>query len=158
MSLTIDTLATATVARIKEWAVVNGLKYPSGLKKEQAIEYLKGQYVERQSSTSNTKTIIRSLDELQYRMADPSLDWLQHLHIHGWAVAPITGWDPNFTGKFFEWFESCNNNFNRHDPGTWLAKNMPVMLHGILKNYYGHTELQWQIRELCVPIFERIWN
>jgi hypothetical protein len=32
------------------------------------------------------------------------------------------------------------------------------MLHGILKHYFGHTEMQWQIRELCAPIFARIWG
>ena len=32
------------------------------------------------------------------------------------------------------------------------------MLHGILKHYFCHTELQWRIRELCAPIFARIWG
>lgn len=158
MSLTIDTLSAGTVVQIKEWATANGLKYPSGIKKELAIEYLRGTYLERQAESPKPTTSIRSLDDLQYRIADQALDWLQHLHTHGWAVAPIVGWDPKFTGMFFDWFESCNTNFRRNDPSTWKAKNMPIMLHGILKHYFGHTELQWRIRELCVPIFERIWG
>ena len=156
--MSVSTLATATVAQIKEWATANNLRYPSGLKKEQAIQYLQGSYYERQQCKTESPTIIRLLDELQPYMADAQLDWLVHLHTHGWAVAPLNGWDPTFTTTFFQWFESCCANFRANDPNTWKAKNMPVMLHGILKNYYGHTELQWKIRELCVPIFERIWN
>ena len=72
--------------------------------------------MEQQNGAPKAMSSIRALDDLQYRIADPSLDWLQHLHTHGWAVAPIAGWDPKFTSMFFDWFESCNTNFRRNDP------------------------------------------
>lgn len=158
MSLTVNTLSSGTVAQIKDWAINNNLKYPPNVTKAKAVQYLQGLYHERQQGTNNPTTSIRSLNDLQYRNPDPTMDWLQHLYTHGWTVTPITGWDSSFTNMFFDWFEGCSANFHRDDPTTWKTKNMPVMLHGILKHYYGHTELQWRIRELCVPIFERIWN
>lgn len=35
---------------------------------------------------------------------------------------------------------------------------MPATNHGIIMNQFGHTNLQWSIRQLCVHIFERIWQ
>lgn len=156
--LSIETLDKGTVKQIKDWAALNNLRYPSGIKKEHAIQYLQGLYYEQQQGSTTSSTSIASLDSLQPMMADSSLDWLVHLHTHGWAVAPIAGWNHEFSNIFLRWFESCCANFKANDPNTWQAKNMPIMLHGILKHYYGHTELQWTIRELCVPIFERIWG
>lgn len=156
--LSIETLTNGTVKEIKEWATANNLRYPSGLKKVHAIEYLQGSYYERQHGVTIPSTSIVLLNQLHPTIPDANLDWLIHLHTHGWAVTPLTGWDPEFSNIFLRWFESCCTSFRGNDPSTWQAKYMPIMLHGILKHYYGHTELQWRIRELCVPIFERIWS
>lgn len=156
---TIPDLNTYTLPKIKEWAVVNNLKVPSGLKKAEIIQYLTGAFHEKITGVTNKgKFMTAALDLLQPRMADPGLDWLTHLHTHGWAVTPVPGWNPDFTRVFLQWFEGCSVNFNRNDVNTWKPINMPTMLHGILKHYFGHTELQWRIRELCVPIFAEIWG
>jgi len=50
------------------------------------------------------------------------------------AVTSIPNWNPEF--------ESCCPNFNKKDHTTWKPDNMPIMSHGILKYYFGHTEMQ----------------
>lgn len=104
------------------------------------------------------KNSIAALDILQPRFANMDLDWLVHLHKYGWAVVTIPDWTIEFTDMFLYWFETCSVNFNKADHTTWKSANMPIMFHGILKHYFGHTELQWRIRELCAPIFARIWE
>lgn len=152
-------LTHLTVVQIKTWAKENGLRVPSSLKKADLIQFLMGAYQEKLAGAApERKTITAALDQLQPRIPVPELDWLTHLHTYGWAVAPITGWEQRFTLNFFEWFESCSPNFKANDPATWKTANMPIMLHGILKHYFGHTEMQWRIRELCAPIFARIWG
>lgn len=158
-SLTVNTLESGTVAQIKEWAKENKYDCPSKLNKKYLIEYLKGLHTEKQLGIIYTNiNSDMKLNELIPKYADNSIDWLSHLHKYGWAVAPIDNWNPNFTKMFFDWFESCNPAFKGLLPETWKSKNMPTQLHGILKHYFGHTELQWQIRELCVPIFAKIWG
>lgn len=148
-----------TVPQIKELAKNQGIKIPSGLKKSELIQYLTGVYSENLSGIiKENKQIVNSLDVLQPKYVDTTIDWLEHLHIHGWSVTPIINWDSNFTNTFLSWFESCSPNFNGKDISTWKTSNMPIMLHGILKHYFGHTEMQWKIRELCAPIFSRIWS
>jgi hypothetical protein len=156
----IPNFSAYTVKQIKDWAIINDIKIPSAItKKDNIIQYLLGKLHERNTGlTTLCQNIVTQLDLLHPRIHDPNLDWLAHLHIHGWAVAPITGWDVAFTDIFLSWFESCSSNFNKHDHTTWEKSNMPTMLHGILKHYFGHTELQWRIRELCAPIFARIWG
>ncbi|CAH6419469.1 Phytanoyl-CoA dioxygenase (PhyH) [uncultured virus] len=155
----IPDLSTLTLPKIKEWAIANGFKVPSGLRKAELIQYLQGTMSERNAGiVKDPKFAIVTLDLLQPRTANMDIDWLTHLHTYGWAVAPIPGWDRNFTQQFFNWFESCSSNFHREDRNTWKAVNMPNMLHGILKHYFGHTEMQWRIRELCAPLFARIWG
>lgn len=152
-------LSVLTVKQIKEWAVASGFRVPSGLKKADLIQYLTGAYQERINGVvPENKIITAMLDIIQSRIPVPNLDWLTHLHTYGWAVAPIPGWNPAFTNAFFQWFEGCSPNFKANDSSTWKSGNMPPMLHGILKQYFGHTELQWQIRELCAPIFSQIWG
>lgn len=152
-------LNNLNVSDIKQFAINNNIKVPSSLKKSDLIQYIEGVLKERRNGiVKEVKTIISALDSLQPRFYDESINWLGHLHKYGWAVAPIPGWNNNFTQDFLKWFEYCSANFRKEDFTTWKSNNMPIMLHGILKNYFGHTELQWQIRELCAPIFATIWN
>lgn len=151
-------LSKYTVKDIKIWAKLNELKVPQ-LNKDPLIRYLVGEWYEKQHGiVSLGKNLKSSLDILQPRYSNMDLDWLVHLHTHGWAVVPIPNWNPEFTNMFFHWFEQCCSNFNRNDSNTWIPANLPIMSHGILKHYFGHTELQWLIRELCADIFARIWN
>lgn len=152
-------LSTYTIVQLKEWARVNGFRAPSGLKKAELVQYLTGAYQEKTAGvTREQKNPSMAIDVLQPRIVDPALEWPAHLLTHGWAVAPILGWNPAFTNMFMDWLASCSPEFKPGDPATWKTKNMPVMLHGIVKQYFGHTEMQWQIRELCAPIFARIWG
>lgn len=148
-----------TIPQIKQWAKENNFNVPSGLKKADLIQYLIGAQQERADGINTVKqTSVALLETLQPLCADGNLDWVVHLHTHGWATVPINGWNPNYTQQFLHWFETCSPNFRANDPSTWKTANMPTMLHGILKHYFGHTEMQWQIRELCAPIFARIWG
>ena len=150
---------TYTIPKIKEWARTNGLKVPSGMKKSDLIKYIIGLLQEKKLGIIKDETPeILELNKLQPRFMNNNTDWLMHLHKYGWAVAPIPNWKSEFTQMFFQWLESCNPNFNSKDKDTWKGVNMPIMSHGILKNYFGHTELQWQIRELCTSIYESIWG
>lgn len=152
-------LNSYSVKEIKIWAKDNELRCPAGLKKHDLINYLILSYNEKAKGVNKiTKTITTLINDVVPMQCDPELDWLVHLHTYGWCSVPISNWKKEFTSMFFDWFESCSLNFKREDNSTWKTSNMPVMLHGILKNYFGHTELQWQIRELCAPIFSRIWG
>lgn len=152
-------LKSFTVKNIKEWAKNNDIKAPSGLRKAELIEYLEGAYAEKNSGNSyETKPLTENLSVLQPRYVNQNINWIEHLFEYGWTVVPIPNWDDNFTDMFLNWFESCSPNFDKTNHTTWKRENLPIMLHGILKHYFGHTELQWLIRELCVPIFSELWN
>lgn len=151
-------LATMTVVNIRAWAQTQNIKAPSGLVKAKLIQYIQGVLTERRLGIPPGKFGQGPLSDLHYRIADPQLSWLQHLHTHGWAVTPVPNWNPAFTDHFLAWFAACTPAFLPHDPATWIPANLPVMTHGILKQYYGHTELQWTVRELCAPIFAQIFG
>lgn len=70
------------------------------------------------------QNVVASLDVLQPRHANFNLDWL----VYGWAVAPISNWNQEFTNIFLSWFESCSPNFNKNDHTTWKPANMPIMV------------------------------
>lgn len=159
LSIQPHNLTQLTIPQIKEWAKQNGIKVPSGLKKIYLVQYVLGAYQEKLTGGNKAvRNSVASIDVLEPRYVNPSKTWQQHLLEYGWTVIPIPNWNPLFTQQFLSWFESCSSNFKSNDHTTWISKNMPMMLHGILKNYFGHTELQWKIRELCAPIFAQIWG
>lgn len=152
-------LSKLTVKQIRDWAKQQNIKPPSGLVKDDLIRYLTGYLLEQSQGILNDPKLQKiKYADLVPTLADPNIDWLVHLHTEGWAVVPIENWNPQFEDIFLDWFASCSPNFNKHDINTWTPENLPVMAHNILKNYFGQTELQWQIRELTLPIFTRIWN
>lgn len=148
-------MASGTISEIKQFAKNHGINVPSGLKKELLIQYINGKLIDNSSSKTKSN---ETLDKLIPKSQDTNVNWLEHLHKFGWATLPISGWNSDFINDFFTWFENCNPNFKRDDQSTWKSCNMPQLLHGILKHYFGHTEMQWKIRELCAPIFAKIWN
>lgn len=48
---------------------------------------------------------------------------------------------------------------NRAVPSTRKkASNYPYMMHGGMIQYLGHSQLQWDIREACAPVFAELYN
>lgn len=37
-------------------------------------------------------------------------------------------------------------------------ENYPPLLHGGMIKYIGHSQIQWDLRKRCKPIFEKIWD
>jgi hypothetical protein len=162
-------LAVMTVVQIKEIAKQYQIQAPSKLKKAELIQYILGKLQERNTGTVRGENLPVRYDELvpvymdlseyQKYASEEQPAWLIHLHLHGYATVPIAGLDVAWAqSKFFDFLELCSANFKRQDPTTWTRHNLPPLLHGILKHYCGHTELQWVVRELCTPIFAKIWK
>lgn len=148
---------TMTVPQIKTWAKENNIQVPN-LRKKELITFLLG-------STSQPPRVEITAAEIQEKLVPcycKDQDWMSHLEEKGWCTVPIPGWSDEhsetFKDAFFTYLESCCSNFNRDDRTTWTPKNLPVLLHGILKSDFGHTPLQWAVREMCCPIFEEIWG
>lgn len=163
----INVLSSYTVEKLKAWSKERGIKIPSGLKKSTLLQYLSGVLQENGATKRNIAGPL-DISKLSYRTVDNTTDWVTLLYTQGWTIVPIPGWDhtivpgkipySQFTHTFLTWFESCNANFNKYDRSTWIKNNLPVMPYGIVKHYLGHTEFQWKIRELCAPIFSKLWQ
>lgn len=39
-----------------------------------------------------------------------------------------------------------------------LGKNYPPVMHGGMIQYIGHSRPQWELRKLCKPLFQKLWN
>lgn len=159
MSINLSNLEKQTVPKIKKFAEDQGIKLVQGLNKENLVKYIRGAIYERDNfpdRRARAKKI--AFEELVPKSMDSNVDWFEHLSEKGWAVVPIQGWKEKFVTDFFNWIESFCPNFDQQDPLTWTTENLPVRAHGIFKNYMGHTEFQWKIRELCVDIFAQIFN
>lgn len=159
----INSMESMTVKDLKEYATSLNITIPSKASKSQMIAYINGMLATRASDSTLVTITATEINSVEPVYVDTSIDWLEHLHIHGWSVVPIEGWSDTFTSSFFSWLEHCAEpgqepKFKRDDVTTWKRENMPPMLHGIFKHYLGHTEFQWQIRELCLPYFQRIWG
>lgn len=156
--MTLPDFSKLTVKEIKEWATLNGIKPASGLSKAYLIQYVSGQYIEKEQGILKTGPQYISYDMIEPVSFNKKADWMEHLKEHGWAVVPIDGWKKIFVDRFFTWFDSCSDSFDRDDQKTWTEANLPPMSYGILKHYFGQTALQWEIRELLLPIFAKIWG
>ena len=43
---------------------------------------------------------------------------------------------------------------DKNNPETHsLGKNYPFVLHGGMIQYIGHSQMQWDLRKMCKPIF-----
>jgi hypothetical protein len=153
-------LSLLTKPQIKQWAKENNIKAPGNLNKQKLVTYVQGKWLEKQNGLNNNNKQTITLANLEPRSQDQEIDWLEHLKEHGWAVAPLDNWCTTFEDDFFKFLISCCKDFNPEDPKTWIKQNLPdkIMSRGVIKHYMGHTEWQWKIRELCLPIFQRIWE
>lgn len=161
-----------TIPKIKDWAKDNRYKIPSGLKKADMIEYLNGKISERGSSKM-TCPIINYTDMNPRTM--PGLGdgqevyWRDHIINEGWAVVPIPGMTQakvdEYVSKFYDWMEEASKlnatkdeptlAFDRNNPSSWSS--IPPNVHGIFKQHFGHQPWQWEIREMCLPIFQELY-
>lgn len=78
-------------------------------------------------------------------------DWIDHLKKHGWSSVSI-----NLTR---EELSDLRSDFIRHlaNPNVKFLEG-GMRFTGILKGGFGHTELQWSIRERCLPYFAKVYN
>ena len=145
-----------TVAQLKSKIEHFGVKIPNSLLKWELVEFLNA--ILKNKDKLNVKPEYKTAPELQcIPMQCRDKDWLKHLKEYGWAVAPIPNFDSTkYVNSFFDWFEYCCDDFDRDDRNTWKTKNIPINLHGIFKQYIGHLDFVWEIREKCLPIFQTI--
>lgn len=156
--LSVSELSRLTVDKIKEYARSHGIQPPT-VTKDKLIIFVHGRIQEKRSGIPiNYGASPRPLSEVYPVYADTSVSYLEHLHKYGWATVAIPGWSSSFTNDVFTWLESCCSDFKRHDPSTWIGKNLPIMSYNVIKHYIGHTEFQWKLRELCTPIFAEIYQ
>ena len=169
-----------TVADIKKLIEAEEVAVPTGLRKRELLLFLDGVRKQKKlpqplhTTSSNYTTLIP-------KYPDPSISWLQHLEIYGWCTVKIPDCEPlRYVDALYSHLESCSPvslesikiggseakqyprlskpSFRRENPETWTTKNMITSLHGILKQYTGHTTWQWELREMCYPLFCQIYK
>lgn len=166
-SLTLLDNPKITVKQLDAFAQQNGIVFPTSVKrKAEKINYLRARLTddaaEELEGYRDEQIALHALwsprGNSPEQIAASRANWLSDLKEYGWCVVPIDGWKDDFVSMFFDYLESCCEDFKRDDSTTWKTANTVPLLHGILKNGFGHTELQYCIRELCAPIFAKIWE
>ncbi len=150
-----------TVKKIKEACVKLGSKPPSGLLKKDLINYYYGyKKIIDQKIPLSIGFDVEDLNIIPvYCNLKNGQTWYQHFIENGWVAVPLVNFDSSYyVNLFYNWLESLSVNFKRNDRNSWISKNIPLNLHGIFKNYIGHCEFIWQIREKCYPIFKELWQ
>lgn len=85
---------------------------------------------------------------------------LEHLDIYGWTILPKPeAYQPDIIyNEFLKWLASGCSRFNLEDQSTWINKNLPRRLHGILKQNVGHEDWVWKTRIEYKEYFTKIWG
>lgn len=151
-----DLIINWTKPQIITWTKQNNIKVPSGLNKDDLLRYINGVMLTGPPRGPLPKLL--NYSRLVPKYLPTNCDWRKHLIEYGWSVVKINNWNDQFINDYFSWLESCCSNFNRWDINTWTDNNLPPRLFGVIKHWLGHTHWQWKIRELCLPIFEHIWQ
>lgn len=169
-------LNNMNIDQLRNYAAQCYINLPNGLRKDEIIGYIEGVKFERENKINKVSRRAVDLENVLPEYADLSPyrredNWLAHLLDRGWTTVPV----PNISGKdlerykdgFYNWLENCSYSnsgelsrlhFSRNDRSTWTSMNIPPNQHGVFKNWLGHTSWQWEIREKCLPIFQRIWR
>jgi hypothetical protein len=169
-----------TVADIRALILAEGAVVPSGVRKRELLLLLQGIRAQKELPVPLHATS-SSYTSLTGKYADPSVPWLRHLELYGWCTVAIPGCSPErYVEALYRHLEDCSPvsldaikaagptarqyprlsppAFRRDMPSTWTSKNMPASLHGILKQYTGQTAWQWELRELCYPLFSQVYG
>ena len=145
-----------------------GVKPPSGLKKQDLLEFYDNLKfaLDNGLSTEVSSEYKMPFQEFKKRLVpkyrDENVDWFEHLVEHGWSTVAIPDLDVDAAvDAFYTTLETCRykesgqrTTFRRDQPTTW--NDLPSNLHGIFKHNFGHFDWMWKIREKCVPIFAEI--
>ncbi|PWY63141.1 hypothetical protein BO83DRAFT_371582 [Aspergillus eucalypticola CBS 122712] len=118
-------------------------------------------------TTVSTQTKIRPTVRLAAVDGDAEKhpDWLVELHTKGWTV--VRGALPRetalaYANKAYEWLESWDLGFDRKDPSTRKAANLPWHTRGGLYSRYGvgHEQFVWDLKSEpgLVEKWEQIWG
>lgn len=152
-------LTKFTIKQLREICQHLGYKPGSNFNKKELIQYTYGAIIEKNNGINRQEQIISSLTITPKWYQDDQNQWLEHLITKGWSIVPIPDFDTSkYVNDFWNFLESCHPLFKRNDPKTWTNDKIPILLHGIFKQYIGHTKWIWEIREKCIPIFEQIWG
>ncbi|SNW61914.1 Lyase; related to non-heme alpha ketoglutarate dependent carbocyclase [Orpheovirus IHUMI-LCC2] len=168
-----NNLKCLTLVKIREWSKTNNIIIPSKLTKDQVVQYIIGYVWEKQNGIIPSIKTVHELN-LMPKFAldnngntftfDPNVmsgspSWFTHLLEHGWTTIPIPNFNAQYySSKFWDWLSSLCPKLDRNDCNTWKRDNIPINLHGIFKQYIGHTDFVWKCREDCIPVFKALWG
>ncbi len=90
-------------------------------------------------------------------------EWKQYLDQHGYAVIHgVLGKKQlrNASDKLWNYLENLGTGIKREDNKTWDNENWPgTLCNGILsREGIGQSELQWYLRPIVKPVFQKLWN
>lgn len=151
-----ESLSSKTVTELKKYASDKSIKIPGGLGKQDIIEYLTGHTHENTfSNYGNTQHSLKKLIPVN----QTGNDYKQHLKEHGWTVVPVLSDKfKEYKSLYWDMLEDMNKFLKRNDSSTWKKGNEPHNSHGVIRHSFGHTKLQWDIREQVHGIFADIYG
>lgn len=144
-----------TIPKLKEFAKKNDIKIDSSWRKKELLEYILA-YLSSPPPKITHKTIrYNSITSKSTISENPK----EHLQRYGWAIVSLKDFDiEKYVSMYWDYLESYDLGLHRSDETTWKSENLPYMLHGIIKNYMGHSKMQWKVRENCLTIFQEIYE
>eukprot|EP01112_Ceratiomyxa_fruticulosa_P010084 TRINITY_DN2655_c0_g4_i3.p1 TRINITY_DN2655_c0_g4~~TRINITY_DN2655_c0_g4_i3.p1 ORF type:complete len:318 (+),score=68.19 TRINITY_DN2655_c0_g4_i3:123-1076(+) len=96
---------------------------------------------------------------------DLSIDWVQHLKEHGWAIVRNVVSKERceyFYGGMWDFMAKFKTGIDRNDPETWKDDKWPAALHGGLMHSHGvgHEQFAWDARDEdgVINIFKTLWD
>lgn len=164
-------LAELTGDELRSYAKEKKIKVPAELtRKMDRIKYITAVLEERNAGivrpshhlVDDTAILpvecdLSGYEQRSLKTGNPS--WLYHLYDKGWSVVPLDGLSVGpCQDRFYDWLgRHSSSSFSRADPKTWT--DLPCSLRdGIIRQNFGHTDLQWEVRERCVSAFSTIWR
>lgn len=89
---------------------------------------------------------------------DSDLSWDDHYHKYGWTVVQLGP-----TENREQWLEGLTNEFNHHFPPTEQKERIAQYsdshtFAGLIMYNFGHTKMQYSIRELAAPYYSKLYD